>query len=250
MFRHYLFPELDGVGRLIAIDLPGYDDTPPLDGRHTVDAYAGLIPALLDALEIESCHLVGVSMGACIVLKAGVLSGQRVRSICASGGVVWAKRRFPASFRATSIAALKPVTVLPGALLRRITNDLLARRSLVNLIGRLTNPVDLALLGQAYPDIAVHAIRSSSPRIWAENIIDVLRIDLRDELSQLTVPVLVADGEHVHLKAMRTAWEVLSHIPDPIQHVAIIPGCGHLAPYSNPVAFAAALRPFYHQVGL
>ena len=247
MFSHYTFPRLKGTGRLIAIDLPGYDDTPTLRSRHTIQAYCQLIPDLLDALEITRCHVVGISMGGTIGLKAAAHYPHRIISICASGAIIHGATSFPGWLRGALTTFLSPVTVFPHGPLRRFGRAFLARRSIVQCMGKMVNPVDLALLGKEYPDIAVHAVRNSSPRVWAENIMDLISIDLRDELMTLSVPTMLLDGERVHLKFVRLVKESASCIPEKMRHTATVPLAGHLAPFTNPKGFAALLRNFHLQ---
>jgi len=72
-------PALDGR-RSLLIDLlgHGYSDK-PLDFRYTIEAHAATIVALIDALELRACGLVGHSMGGGVAIhvaaaRAGVVS--------------------------------------------------------------------------------------------------------------------------------------------------------------------------------
>ena len=68
--------------RAIAIDLPGFGDSDkPLFGAYDAPFFAHAITALLDALELESVHLVGNSMGGRVALELGLCNPDRVRRL-------------------------------------------------------------------------------------------------------------------------------------------------------------------------
>ena len=247
MFVHYVFPWLNDAGRLIAFDLPGYDDTPPLGSRNTIQAYSELLPGLLDALEITRCHLVGVSMGGTIAIRVAAHHAQRIISVCASGPIIHGAANVPTLLRMPLTAFLRPITFLPHGPLQRLNAALFAKRIVVRWMGKLVNPVDLILLGESYPDIATHAVSKSSVRVWAENLISIVNADFRTELADLSVPVLLVDGELVYFKFARFVKESAYYIPPDVRNVATIPVAGHLAPFTNPESFAATLRKFHLQ---
>lgn len=55
--------------RVIAPDLPGFGESPPLGGTVNMAAYADAIIALLDRLEIEKAVIGGMSMGGYVLLN-------------------------------------------------------------------------------------------------------------------------------------------------------------------------------------
>ena len=58
-----------GGYRVITPDLPGFGDSPPLDGIPSMDAYADAIIALLDRLGIDRAVIGGMSMGGYVLLS-------------------------------------------------------------------------------------------------------------------------------------------------------------------------------------
>src|SRR5437762_149045 len=59
-----IVPWLRGVGRVIALDLPGFgESSKPMDGDYSIDAQAGRLGQFLDALALPRVHLAGSSMG-------------------------------------------------------------------------------------------------------------------------------------------------------------------------------------------
>lgn len=65
--------------RVIAVDLPGFGDSDkPLGARYDAAYFAGVIADLLDALELDSAHLVGNSLGGRIALEVALQHPDRV----------------------------------------------------------------------------------------------------------------------------------------------------------------------------
>lgn len=65
-------PILDGLAAkrtVIALDLPGFGDTPPLQGPVTIETLAGASTAFLDDHDLRGADVVGSSMGARLVLE-------------------------------------------------------------------------------------------------------------------------------------------------------------------------------------
>ncbi|MBV9684928.1 MAG: alpha/beta fold hydrolase [Solirubrobacterales bacterium] len=81
--------------RTIAIDLPGFGDSDkPLFGAYDPPFFADAITGLLDALDLESAHLVGNSMGGRVALELGLRRPDRVgRLVLLAPSMAWLKPR-------------------------------------------------------------------------------------------------------------------------------------------------------------
>jgi pimeloyl-ACP methyl ester carboxylesterase len=91
-------PTLDALApsyRAIAVDLPGFGDSDkPLWGAYDPPFFTRAITALLDALELESAHLVGNSMGGRVALELGLSNPGRVRRlVLLTPSLPWLKPR-------------------------------------------------------------------------------------------------------------------------------------------------------------
>lgn len=64
--------------RVITPDLPGFGESPPLDGPVGMDAYADAVIDLLDRLEIEQAVIGGMSMGGYVLLNLVERYSQRI----------------------------------------------------------------------------------------------------------------------------------------------------------------------------
>ncbi|MBS1885859.1 MAG: alpha/beta fold hydrolase [Actinobacteria bacterium] len=76
-----LFEELAGGCDLIALEGPGFGDTPAPPWLEGMDDLAIFYRRVLDALDLEAVHLVGYSLGAWIAAEFAVFNPGRLRSL-------------------------------------------------------------------------------------------------------------------------------------------------------------------------
>lgn len=75
-------PFLRGVGRLVALDLPGFgESSKPADADYSIQAQVEHLAQFLDALQMPRAHLGGSSMGGAIVLAFARAHPERVQSL-------------------------------------------------------------------------------------------------------------------------------------------------------------------------
>jgi pimeloyl-ACP methyl ester carboxylesterase len=91
-------PTLDALApsyRTIGVDLPGFGDSAkPLFGAYDAPYFAQAMTALLDALELDSAHVVGNSMGGRVALELGLAHPERVnRLVLLAPSMSWLKAR-------------------------------------------------------------------------------------------------------------------------------------------------------------
>ncbi|MBW3638018.1 MAG: alpha/beta hydrolase [Armatimonadetes bacterium] len=99
---------------VIALDLPGFGDTPPLDGPVTIGSLCDAVTQWLEANDLVGIDAVGSSMGARMVLelarRGGVVSGV----VSLDPGGFWTRRQVPIFFHSVNLSvklvrALQPV---------------------------------------------------------------------------------------------------------------------------------------------
>jgi pimeloyl-ACP methyl ester carboxylesterase len=91
-------PTLDALApsyRAIGVDLPGFGDSDkPLFGAYDPPFFARAMNALLDALGLDSAHVVGNSMGGRVALELGLGHADRVRRlVLLAPSMSWLKPR-------------------------------------------------------------------------------------------------------------------------------------------------------------
>lgn len=83
-FRDVL-PLLGRGRRALAVDTPGFGDSSPLPaGTDSIEAWAGVVLALLDALGVERADVLGHHTGAAVAVELAVSAPERVRSVVLS----------------------------------------------------------------------------------------------------------------------------------------------------------------------
>jgi len=91
-------PTIDALApnhRVIGVDLPGFGDSAkPLFGAYDPPFFAEAMTALLDALKLDSAHVVGNSMGGRVALELGLSHADRVkRLVLLAPSMAWLKPR-------------------------------------------------------------------------------------------------------------------------------------------------------------
>lgn len=110
-------PVLDGLAarrEVIAVDLPGFGDTPPLDGEVTVAALADSVAEFVREQGLDGVATAGQSMGARIVLELA-RRGVGGDTVALDPGGFWSDREV-AVFGATLRPSIALVRALEGAL--------------------------------------------------------------------------------------------------------------------------------------
>jgi len=226
--------------RAIAFDLPGFGESDPPGrvshfGPHR-SFYATFVPALLDALEVQTAHLVGSSMGGSIAYIAAVEAPERTRSLSfISGGGL-----------GTSIAVNLRVATLPGSVLLA---RLLGRTSHARAVLRSCFFDASRIPEQLYEEIERYGLRTYPEFVSALRsgvTLRGVRADVRahwiGRLSRYSGPVLIVWGrEDAVLPVTHVA-----HAKDllPQAQVRIIERCGHLPMVERTEEFLGAFLPF------
>jgi pimeloyl-ACP methyl ester carboxylesterase len=82
-------PVLGRVSRereVVAVDLPGFGDTPPLPGRPTVEALADAVGEFLDGIGLRGAHAAGNSLGGAVALELARAGAARSACVLSPAG--------------------------------------------------------------------------------------------------------------------------------------------------------------------
>lgn len=226
-----ILPALAQLGRVVAVDLPGFGASPPLPCPFTLGQMADAVWHLLDRLQLPPCVLVGHSMGGYVALEMAA--------------------RRPESLRALVLLASHPQPDSPEARARRHEGVRLVRE------GRRQEFLDAFLARLLAP-----SLRARQPRLAAEVAAmaaavpdEVLvgclqamagRADHRPTLARLEVPVLVLVGEEDALITPELATATAQQAR--LGQLERVPLAGHLLPMEMPVATGEALARFLRSV--
>ncbi len=111
----------------------------------------------------------------------------------------------------------------------------------------------VARLTQFGPDASPHVVdhvvglaAKAPSAVWTEGLAELMGVDLRDALANLTSPVLVAVGDHDRVTPPATAMAMVGELPD--ARLEIVEGAGHLPMLERHEAVNELLAGFAREV--
>jgi pimeloyl-ACP methyl ester carboxylesterase len=225
--------------RCIAYNARGYppSDVPEDPSLYTWELAAIDIAALMRCLKIERAHLVGVSMGGYTALQFGLRCPERVSAIvaCSVGSGCHPSHR-DAWLRETSV--LSRIFVEHGMV------------SMAERMARGPARIQLKYKDQKSWREFVIRLRQLSPQGMSNTMAHCQAMrpslhDLRDQLSDMAVPVLLAVGDE-DARCLETNLMLKSALPN--AGLWICPNTGHAINLEEPVAFNAQVENFLSAV--
>jgi pimeloyl-ACP methyl ester carboxylesterase len=219
--RHVWAPVMERLAaerEVIAVDLPGFGESPSLNGGGPPTP-AALADAVAAEFTGEPYHVAGNSLGGWVALELAAAGHARSVTAIAPAGL-WPEPLAPKRATARSLArAVRPV--LP-ALVRSGAGRRLA------LAGTVADP------DRVPPDAALRLVRSYADAPGFEAVNRAMRAGRFTRLEHLRVPVTLVWPEHDRLVAEP------AHLPPTVRSVRL-PGAGHVPMWDQPEAVAALL---------
>jgi pimeloyl-ACP methyl ester carboxylesterase len=223
-----VLPLLEREREVIAIDLPGFGDSPPDVDHPTPARLAARVARFMDELGLDRPHVAGLSMGGWIALELNKMGKTRSAcAICPAGFWNGRERAFcKASLRNTRATLRVARPLLPrlfeSAAMRRSMNrqylehaDRLSREDVLETTGKFA--------GASGFDATVDALHEGH----------------FTGAAQVTSPATVAWGDKDKLLLPRQADRARRAVPQ-ARHVRLA-GCGHLTVVDDPEASARAI---------
>jgi pimeloyl-ACP methyl ester carboxylesterase len=212
------------IGRLaaerdvLALDLPGFGGSPPVDGGSPA-ALAGAIGEWLSGQGLDRPHLAGNSLGGWVALELA-LAGRAASVTAIAPAGLWPEPLLPKRARARAVAraampVLEPLMRWPAA--RRVALATSAAHP------ERIPAADARRLVRAY---------ATAPGFDAANA--AMRAGRFTALDRIRVPTTLAWPEHDRLVARPRT------LPPGVSSVEL-PGCGHLPTWDDPDAVARVL---------
>ncbi len=212
---------------VIVYDHRGVGASSRLEGPVTIVQMAEDALGLLDALEIESAHIMGISMGGMIAQELALAHPEAVRTLtlgCSYCGG-------PGSVRMSTDLARRLVKI-------RLSGDREgAMRATweANVSGAL---VDDPEAYAAY--LAIGRRRAVAAVVIAAQTQAIIEHDTSERLSELAMPVLVIHGTEDQILPVQNGRLIASHIPG--SRLEIFEGAGHLFFWEQPERAAGLVR--------
>lgn len=212
------------------------------DSRARTDQYAGPYDlydladdcaAVLDALNIDSCVLGGMSMGGFMALRFADRYPDRLEGLVMIDSFAGPHTADEQEEYVQMAEQIRQADIPPEPLLDEAQNL---------LFGQTTNDEN--------PDLVEHWAdrwRTYPPEAFYHEVHSWLdRPDFTDELADIDVPVLVVHGEEDIAVEPDRAEPMVDHLPD--ARMELIPEAGHTSNLENPEAANAAIREFLEEV--
>jgi pimeloyl-ACP methyl ester carboxylesterase len=221
-----VLPYLDGD--VVALDLPGFGDAPPLDEEPTPVALAHAVARELDARGLDTVHVAGNSLGGWVGLELAKLG--RTRSVCALSPAGfwhgWERWYVTLSLRSSRVSARALEGVVDGAM-----RPSAARRVAL---------AQMAAHGERMPaDAAAAALRNLARCSGWEATLRAMHAREFAGGEQVPPPVTIAWAEKDHLLLPREAARARAALPF-ARHI-VLPGCGHVPMWDEPELVARAI---------
>lgn len=222
-------PQVEEFSRALNVlrfDTRGHGGSSAPPGDYTLETLADDVKALLDALGIQRCHFVGLSMGGMIGQMAALRSPLRFASLT----LVDTSSRYPPEMRSTweqRIAAVMTPQGMNGVVPSTLERWFTAR------------------FRQMRPDVTakVGALIRATPVAGYVGCARALsRLNLTARLGSIACPTLVIVGEEDHTTPLAMAEDIVRAIPG--ARLERIADAAHLSSMEQPDRFNALLRAF------
>ena len=214
---------------VVAVDLPGHGESPPLQAtRPVLEEMLGEVLALLDGLGLERPHMAGNSLGGRLALHAA-MAGRAASVTALSPAGFWRderEARYPkAIFRGMQVAARRLQRAAP-VLSRTTVGRAVSHGAVVSRPSRLTPE-------QAQGDMAAF--------LAADDALTAVLAQLTPFTGQLldSVPVTIAWGTRDRLLRPRQILMAKAWLPQ--ARLVPLPGCGHVPMTDDPPLVANVL---------
>jgi pimeloyl-ACP methyl ester carboxylesterase len=224
--------------RVIALDLPGFGDSPPLGPKFDLETVADAVAEEAGDRAGGPFDLLGHSLGGALALTAARRRQDRIRRLILHA---------PAGFRprsdllAQAVAAAAPVAIRARRLFGApLVQNQLARRAL--LWGAIHDP------GRLSTEQARAMLEASRGARHLREAAEVaIAADLADDLEAIELPVGFVWGDRDPL--MPRATQELLRARRPEAPVRVISDAGHVAQLERPEAFAEAVARLLGSLG-
>ncbi|HET6506852.1 MAG TPA: alpha/beta fold hydrolase [Baekduia sp.] len=224
--------------RVHALDLPGFGgSSKPATAPYSATWFAEKVCGVMDALEIESAHLVGNSMGGRVALEIGLRQPERVRSIAAlCPAVAFIKRDFHPLVRLLRPElGLLPHRFRRGIVERQLWSLFRDPDALDPSVGDVVVDEFQRIMGNAGARVAFY---KSARNIYLDKPFGGGGFYPR--LAALRPPALFVWGTHDKLIPAGFRRHVEEWLPDAEQ--LVLEGCGHVPQVERAEQTAGLLR--------
>ena len=226
----YQFSALASSGfRPIAVDLPGFGQSAPLQSGWNIPAVADQMASWLSVSGYGNIPVVGISMGGTVALQLAISHPEVVSSL----------------ILVSTFACLRPRNLHTASYLFRrfVSVAMRGGASQAEMVAWHLFPLpEQKELRTAMVDL----IHETDPGVYKAAMSALATFDVRKKLATIRAPVLVISGEQDATVPLDNQRELVEHIPG--ARMVIIPGARHAVTADHPDSFNAAMLAFLFEL--
>jgi 3-oxoadipate enol-lactonase len=210
--------------QVITLDLRGHGQSTKPPGPYGIPLFASDTAELLQALNIESAHVVGLSLGGCVAFQLALDFPARVKTLVIVNSAPEFVRR---SFK-TWLEIWRRTAIVRWRGLRRMGE---------RISHRLLPKAEHARLRADFVD----RFAQNDPQAYLNSLKALIGWSVADRLESIRCPVLVVASEHDY-SPVATTEEYVRRMPD--ARLVVVPDTRHALPIEQPEAFNRAVANF------
>ncbi len=231
-------PEFSRDHRCVAVDLPGFGESPMPAEKITISGYGRWLDALFDVLEIEAAAVVGNSMGGFIAAETAIKFPHRV------------ERLVLVSAAGLSVERQRSDTLQRTLEVFENIGQLVAARFFAKagwFVRRPRGRRALFWFAMAHPDemppaLAAEQIAGANKPGFVAALDALTSYPIRNRIGDIRCPTLIVWGRKDMLVPLEDAYEFDRLIPD--SRLIVFEDTGHVPMIERPERFNADLRAF------
>jgi pimeloyl-ACP methyl ester carboxylesterase len=220
------FPSIAEAGyRILAPDMRGFGQSSYPGGANNPEIMAVDTIKFLQKLEVGNCHVIGISMGGTIALKAVLIKPEFVESLILTN----------------TFAKLRPIgagTWIFYGIRLAMVHIIGIQRQADYVANRLFPHPDQGELRNEF----TKQVRQANTKGYRSTMRSYARYDLSDRLREIDVPTLVITGENDSVVPPGVQEELADNISNS-RHV-IIPNSGHAVSVERPTTYNRVVMDF------
>jgi 3-oxoadipate enol-lactonase len=218
-------PLIDSGFRILAPDMRGFGKSSYPGGANNSELMAQDMSDLLDHLEIQTCHVIGISMGGTIALQLILKRPSLVKSLVLTN----------------TFAKLRPkkISLWFFYAVRLVLLHLIGMNRQAEYVSeRLFPHPQQAALREAF----IGQIVQANPKGYRFTMRSFIRYNLSNQLKRIDIPTLIITGGSDTFVPPSVQAELANQIPDAQQ--VIIPNAGHAVIVEQPETYNKILIDF------
>jgi pimeloyl-ACP methyl ester carboxylesterase len=227
--------------RVIAMDLPGFGDSPMPAEKISISGYARIIEKLLDVLKISAATFVGHSMGGFTSVELAINFPERVQRLVLVSPAGLSTYNNPRNL--LLVAQMRRFRQIVDPYHARVAAhaELLARRPRLRLLDPTTHIVARHSDRLPAPFVA-EFVRGLGAPGYIDGMEAIFNYDYHDRLGEIACPTLIVWGDRDAVVTAKDADLYERLIPN--SRKVIFRDTGHMAMIERPMAFNALLEEF------